>query len=414
MKRIVLCFLLFVLVLVAPLNPQGYEVSVTTVTVWVKVTDKSGNPVTQLSVKDFKLYEDDKPVNITCFEETLDQATPESLPQTTEATATHGNVAEAPPARRMVLFLDLLNTSMPEFAFIKPKLLEFLNQISTGNWNVMLTVTTPDRKATILIPFTENLETVRTSLDQLKGNSKRDQSVSSRKRQISTLLTVDSSEDTIRKAYALAAGYAREEKNSAEFSIGALESFAKYISKGNGEHTAIALVSGGINVEPGRIYYETINRLVERQAMNQDSTDWALRMGGSNRESNYDLRKDLQKSIARLNRNNLTLYSINTRGTVNPGFDNIQEQSSTFVLNDPSFLKDFQDSLDQVAEESGGLSFKNSNMFRHGFDEIVRDLRHSYTICYAPPENRRGNYHKIRVVCERKDTVVRHRRGYQE
>ena len=47
---------------------QNYEVSVNTVTVWVRALDKEGNPVQGLSIEDFEVYENKVKVPLTCFE----------------------------------------------------------------------------------------------------------------------------------------------------------------------------------------------------------------------------------------------------------------------------------------------------------------------------------------------------------
>jgi len=50
-------------------SAQDYEVTVTTVSVWVRATDKSGKPITGLKQTDFEVFEDGKKVTPTCFEE---------------------------------------------------------------------------------------------------------------------------------------------------------------------------------------------------------------------------------------------------------------------------------------------------------------------------------------------------------
>jgi hypothetical protein len=63
----------FSLILISLLSnavfPQQYEVSVTTITVWVKASDKSGNAFRNLAAADFEIYEDNKRMESTCFEE---------------------------------------------------------------------------------------------------------------------------------------------------------------------------------------------------------------------------------------------------------------------------------------------------------------------------------------------------------
>ena len=71
MRNVLLCLLtfLFVATTLAQTPQQHYEVTVTTIDVWAKVTDKSGKPIEGLTQADFQIFEDDQPVQSTCFEE---------------------------------------------------------------------------------------------------------------------------------------------------------------------------------------------------------------------------------------------------------------------------------------------------------------------------------------------------------
>src|SRR5256885_7368557 len=105
----------------APQNPGGFVIrsQVNMVLVDVRVTDKSGRPITDLKREDFKLSEDGAPQSITSFSleniERLETATDKSGPPPTI------DLAKLPPNvppeqviqdhRLIVLFFDL--TSMP-------------------------------------------------------------------------------------------------------------------------------------------------------------------------------------------------------------------------------------------------------------------------------------------------------------
>src|SRR4249919_3527960 len=61
--------LLLLSFLLPPVFSQDYEVAVTTVNVWIRAVDASGNPVTGLTQADFEVYENGKKMDPSCFEE---------------------------------------------------------------------------------------------------------------------------------------------------------------------------------------------------------------------------------------------------------------------------------------------------------------------------------------------------------
>ena len=63
-----------------------------------------------------------------------------------------------------------------------------------------------------------------------------------------------------------------------------------------------------------------------------------------------------------------------------------------------SELRLSQDSLRQLADETGGFAVVNRNDFSTAFDRIVRDNSSYYVLAYYPPSDKRdGKFHKIEV-----------------
>src|SRR5262245_36547068 len=124
----------------------NYQVSVTSVEVWVKAFDKSGKPVAGLTRDDFEIYEDGNKMDANCFEESTLSADL-TQPQTEMAeTPVAPQSKSLTAARKFVLFLDLYNTSPHEYLTIQPRMEQFLDQVSIHNWQVMLAALLPNRK----------------------------------------------------------------------------------------------------------------------------------------------------------------------------------------------------------------------------------------------------------------------------
>ncbi len=392
---------------------QSYEVSVTTISVWVKATDGSRNPVEGLTQDDFEIYEDGQKMTINCFEFTAGE-TAAVVSTETPAPQTEAAIEAAP--KKIVIYLDLYNTTGPEFNNVRPRVQQFLDQISTKNWEVMLAALLPNGKLGIIAPFTKDIKAVRDALMRAPSNSMRDAQNKARIRQMTSSLdaVVEADprvqEPLLQSAYSVARGYATEEKSSSDFATAALAAFTEHLEKlDTSDHIVVLYVSGGINIDPGRQYFDMANQVAEQLGfLNNPTTSRFLFNSG--RESNNDLRNEIKKSIGKLNRNNVTVYSINTRGLYTPG-DNTG--MSNMGQNNSDLLKDFQDSMVQMAQETGGISFHNSQNFKIGFDQVLTDLGQQYLLCYSPPQHKTpGDYHKIKVVCKKKGVELRYRAGY--
>lgn len=405
--------ILFLPILIATLIfGQSYDVSVTNISVWIKATDSSGNPVAGLTAADFEIYEDGQKMTTTCFEETG----PDTLNASTQSEPTEGENQRQSAAKKIAIYLDLYNTNTQEFLSMRPRLQEFLDQVAAKKWDVMLAALMPNGKLGIIAPFTKDVPAVRASLMKAPANSQRDTAERSRVREMTRTLEMVLQTDprvqdsALQSAYGLANEYAAVEKSITDYSLAALGGFTDYLTKMDmGEQMIVLFVSGGINIDPGRIYYDMAYRVGELLGFTADPAKFSMSFQAS-RESNRDIQDSIKRSIGKMNRYNVTIYAVNTRGMYS---SETTSQSPLFNVSDPTLIADYQDTLGQISEQTGGLSFENTRNFKLGFDQIITDLGQQYLICYSPPPHKKpGEYHKIKVVCKKKGIDLRYRTGY--
>jgi VWFA-related protein len=363
---------------------QEYEVSVTYVSVWVKATDDQGNPVEGLKQEDFQVFEDNVPVPITCFDEVKiseSQTTAEKAPEeNTEA------------AERFVLYLDLLNTTPREYGDIKPGLMQFIDDLSKRNTEVMVAGLLPTGKLGIFAPFTKEFGKIRALLDRAPANAGRDTQTESRHRELEHIMEGAGSDpiDALRAGYSAARTYGKADQNISEFTLHALETFAQHMIDQNfGGHLIILYVSGGFSSDPGREYFDEVDELAKGSVEEEEMLTYS-----SERNFNFDFKQELQKSIGKVNRLNVTISTLDTQGLGSSA--------------------DKRESLQQVADETGGISFGNSQNFRQGLKSILKDFEHQYVICYTPPVKQKSGYKKIKVVTKKPDVNLRYRQGYSD
>jgi VWFA-related protein len=442
-----LIFLLLALS-ITPVFTQDFEVAVTTVNVWIRATDGSGNAVSGLNQADFEVYEDGKKMNPSCFEEinfSMPQAKDDDAavdvdnPQTIETKITQ--------PKRFIVYLDLFNTSQSEIERLRPDIDTFLQRIHLKDWEIMMVAYLPSGKLGVVVPFTKSISTVRKALEQAKGSTNRDQQLKKNEDEILEILAPlnihrqdaqDQPEGgggagsqfggqgnaamieeqffqmAMSSAYRQAAVFARQDKEAIEHAFGGLEAFGEYYGKNlsNGEHTVVMFVSGGFNSDPGRRYFDLVNNYLNRTSAAVDPADFIIKSGSPTKENNFDLSRLVDDSIGKLNRYNLTLYSINTRGLDSSGAD-VTKADRNYAALDTNLIKDYQDSLSQMAEETGGLSFQNSQNFKLGFDSVLNDISHQYLVCYRSPDHKKGEkYHSIKVVAKKPGLKLRYRQGY--
>ncbi len=122
-----------------------------------------------------------------------------------------------------------------------------------------------------------------------------------------------------------------------------------------------------------------------------------------------DLMRELYDLTKAANRANATIYTIDPRGLVaGPDID------QDINMNDwNSYLRETQDSLRIIAENTGGIAIVNQNDFDKGLKRIDNETSDYYVVGYysTNPDPLRRN-RKIEIKTTRPDVAIRHRSAY--
>ena len=126
--------------------------------------------------------------------------------------------------------------------------------------------------------------------------------------------------------------------------------------------------------------------------------------------ADLDLQADLRTVFDTANRNNVAIYSVDPRGLAGSEFDigqNINQQVGQQYLNKTI------DTLRALSENTDGLAIVNRNDLAAGMRQIMRDSSAYYLLGYnssqAPSD---GKFHEIKVRVKRPGLQVRARKGY--
>ena len=125
---------------------------------------------------------------------------------------------------------------------------------------------------------------------------------------------------------------------------------------------------------------------------------------------------DVQRAIRALNEADVAVYPVDARGVlVSPAFQ--ADRSSLGKRSKPprpGSPNDFNyETLDTLAQETGGQSFHNINDLSSAIQEAASDARVSYSLAFYPPaESLDGSYHRLEVAVKRPGVKLRYRPGY--
>ena len=409
------CALLVLFCVIA--SAQDTEITVTNVSVWVRATDKSGKPVSALQPQDFQVLEDGHAMTPTCFEEaSFSIDSPQT--QTAPSASSESQPVQDPNRKQIVFVMDLYNTSQAEFLHLKSKANEFLQQISK-NWDISLISMLPGLLH-VDVENSQDGKTIQEALDKMSANLQRDIDTLNNRRDLGFALEAArrmSKKDprVVDQLCGKAREYAILEKRMSFDWMNTLKQLDRYIGQQPvGTHKVVLLFSGGISSNPGKPYFDLVRESPLMAEFVSDDWDIRKEFPSCDDEGGQDLQKELKKLVSYLNRYNMTLYTVSSRGPINDMLDTVREKDARITREDLNFLKDYQDFLGLMAEETGGVYFGNSLNFKRGFDQILTDLNHQYLICYKPPEHSEAGHHSIQVKMNKSGIKVRYREGYYD
>jgi len=424
------------------ITPQ-FGGSVGRVLVDVTVHDDDGNFVSDLTVADFEVLEEGKPVDIEFFAlERFRRDFPMPGIKPDEAPPVAPEIAEAPVLPRyMVLFIDGFNTSPIDWERVRFALNDYLDNQLQDDDLILLATLTPRRKLLVAPEFTRDVESLKRALAELTTNP----SIRERERQNQQdllrvlyedplgLTTVgggafDAEEvaaqdaNVLRQGASMAQVFAGQRKDEILYTINSMTSLAAHLNRTfdvPGPKTMI-MVSAGISQTPGSEYYYILDSRLDQssQRARMDAPAAAEHPIAFQSMFARTIEGYLMRAIGRLNRLNYTLYTIGARGTaigMMPSGETARRSNLSPGTASLAF-RDQQEGLRMLSAGTGGLAFDNSLNFGEAFNRIDRDTAFRYVLGYTPPprgpNDKPDKFYRIRVKVGRDDINVRSRRGY--
>ena len=393
-------------------DDEVVRITTNLVQVDVTVTDKKGQPVTDLRPEEVEILEDNRPQKITNFSYVSLDNTGEGQPVAAKSpTTTDKNAPPVPPARlrpedvrrTVALVVDDLSLSFESTHYMRQALKKFVDQqmqpgdlvaiIRTGGGIGALQEFTSDKRQLYAA-----IERVKFNL-QGRGNIGAfapidgDQIAAARPQ---SPVGVEQEEDDRRAANTRSAADELNDFREDIFSIGTLG--------------AINYIVRGMKELPGR---KSILLLSEGFELHQQDRD------------NSRFLEALRRLIDQANRASVIIYTMDARGLQTLGLtaaDNVSaltpDELETSLSDRRSKLFDTQSGLNYLAQQTGGLAIRNTNDLSGGIKRILDDQKGYYLIGYRPDEatfeggSARRRFHNLKVNIKRPGLNHRTRTGF--
>jgi VWFA-related protein len=443
------------------LTSFGEVVEVNVVNVEVHATDKSGKRVNDLRQGDFALLEDGKPVAITNF--TPVHGPSSSAGPSASPTAAEGAARTPADAWNLVIYVDNSNLRPSHRTRALQQLREFLaHGLSPGD-RVMLV--TSDLALKVWQPFTSDTAALDAALLAMEKVAARGPEIDLERKsafeQMMSIQEVSLSDPTDPVPCPLsivnpARDFAGNRRSEVLRSLGALTVLVNSLSGVPGRK-AVLHVSDGIPAVPGEELFQFLIELCGGGTAGigrttapakpstggplsgdsilpgrdpsldpltvYDAREWGPRAYQAASQASLDAQtfsvaKNLASLVAHANAHQVTLYTFQASGLSGTDASDASFGPADRLFQFPSIgsaqRASLQESLQTLAEGTGGRAILNANDLRPEMAGLREDFSTVYSLGYTPAHNGDGKEHKIEVRVKRPGIRLRYRESYRD
>jgi VWFA-related protein len=378
-----------------PPEQPVFRAGINFVRVDVIVTDRQGNPVTDLTLADFEIFEDGKPQKPEQFR--LVKIDAETAPAYTSRTIRTRNDEETAAAdensRLFVFFLDDYHVRRETSMSVKKPVVEFVaTQLAPSDLVSVMYPLTP----TDAVVMSRNHQGVINTIEKFQGRKYDYEPINDVERGYVYRLNPQAIE-TIRR----------------QVSLSALRGVCtKLGSLREGRKSVILISEGYSGLLPPQLRSDLPGAVARPGDLTRDpfAAENNLLEDRAKFSAELDLQREFQDVFEACNRQNTSIYALDPRGLSTGEFD---VSTNISLRTSQSYLSSSMDSLRTLAENTDGRAIVNRNDLANAMKQIIRDASAYYLVGYnssqAPTD---GKFHEIRVRVKRPGVQVRARKGY--
>lgn len=384
------------------------NIDVRVINVDVVVTDKKGKPVHGLTKDDFQVFENGVEKTISNFYEIVGQkpAQAVAIPPTADPAAAKPvpvpkEEINEQTRRRIILYVDNLSLAPFNRNRVFKQMKEFVRDVMRPGDEVMLA--TFNRSMKVRVPFTRDPVQIQQALDIIAGETALGLSNRSEARDMmDRIRDADSYEDALVTARSYASSVEHDLRTSVE-SINALMSTLAGVEG----KKVLVLTTEGFQIQPGRELFAMIDEVAREKNWQQSSASLeAMSFNGTS----Y-----IQSVAKTANANGITLYAIHAGGLMagNEGMTADNRQPISYTVSSAA-VSNTTESLELLAEMTGGLATARTNNFAAAFENIQRDLDSYYSLGYRAGTERVDRQRSLEVRVKNRAYLVRSRQTFVE
>ena len=385
------------------------EVEVTVLNLEVFVRDAEGNPVTDLGVEDFQLFQDGQPKKITNFAAFTERSFA-VIPEGGVSPA-GGDLANLPPGIKpisVVIFVDNEHIRPMERSRVLSQMGRFVSSFMRPPVRVM--VVSYQRSVKVEQPFTGDPQLIKEALRRLRrapsGIPERDTRRKEILRDLQSLRNRGTSRGSVGSLGEMdllsrIRSYADEMSQSLDMSNNALRQLILSLSGLPGRRYLIHL-SSGLPAVPARDLFESYANFFQRGSI--------LPM-----ISRYDKWSDWKSLAASANAQGVRLYMVDASGLAAAASSSAEYSTPVDPLTMAVYLNNRQQPLQLLGEATGGEAILDANDVTAGLERFREDLFTYYSLGYVVGATGGDRVHRVEVrVPAHPDYDLRYRRSVVE
>lgn len=339
----------------------------------VTVTDRKGNAVHGLTKDDFQIFDNGTQKPISNFYEVsspVRSVQAEVKPGETPAPQPVVRAEDIPDnqKRRIIFYIDNLSLNPFNRNRVFKNMKTFIDEAMRPGDEAM--IATYNRSMKVRVPFTRDKITLQQTLDVILGESALGVNAKSDRRQ---------TEDQIRdansygEALQLARTYSEEIQHDLRQSVDSINALMSTLAGVEGKKILV-LTSEGFPMQPGREMFAFLDDIAKDK-------NWQT--GGTLLEGMaYDSHQQIASIARSANANGITLYTVHAAGLDASATTSAENQHPVSFSVAQAALQNTTDSMQMMAEMTGGLASLQTNDFGRAFDHIERDLDSYYSLGY--------------------------------
>lgn len=383
--------------------PYIEKLDIRVINVDVVVTDKKGNRVRGLTRDDFEIYENGIPKPISNFYEVESETKPVPQPGVVPEKKTAAQIAEIPDnqRRRIIFYIDNLSLAPFNRNRVFKDMKKFLETAMRPGDEAM--IATFNKSIKVRLPFTRDEVQVGQMLDAIMGESALGISGRSESRDTMKRIQDANSSD---EAVGIARQYAESVNHDLRQNVEAINGLMATVAGVEGKKVLV-LTTEGFQMQPGREMFYAVDEAGRTKGW---STSGAMLEGMS-----FDAGSLIQSIARTANANNITLYTIHAGGLGAGNENNLAEfdRATPYSVTSQA-LSNSTESLQMMAEMTGGLYSINTNNFGEMFRKINDDLDAYYSLGYRAGTERVDRQRNIQVRTKNRALTARARQTFVE